>query len=119
MRRILVVDDEEKIRRVYLSLLKQEGFEAIEASSAAQAHGILERKTVDLVLLDIKMPAGDGDRLYEFVQSFYKEAKIIVASVYPVDEQRRMIKDAVDYYDKSQGTEVLLSKVRMALQDEP
>lgn len=40
-----------------------------------------------------------------------------MASVYPVDKQKSIITDATDYYDKSQGAEVLLTKIKKALND--
>lgn len=119
MKRILVVDDEKKMRDVYSSLLKGEGFEVIEASDSPQAYEILKKEFVDLVLLDIKMPEVDGCVLHEVMQLFHKGVKVIVASVYPAYEQKEIIKEATDYYDKSQGTDVLLAKIKMALHNEP
>ncbi|MEW6096414.1 MAG: response regulator [bacterium] len=117
MRRILVVDDEEKIRRIYRSLLKPEGFEVLEASNAVDANKILKENPIDLVLLDIKMSGVAGSKLYTAIRLFHKEVKVIVASVYPIDEQRNIIKDATDYYDKAEGTDKLLSKIKNALRD--
>lgn len=119
MERILVIDDEQKVREVYLSLLKEEGFEAIEASGAPEANEILKREHIDLVLLDIKMPEVDGSALHEVMKLFHKKVKVIVASVYPVYEQKRIIKEATGYYDKSQGTDILLSKIKETLQNAP
>lgn len=115
MKRILVVDDEEKIRRIYLSLLKAEGFEAVEASNANDANEILKKDPIDLVLLDIQMPEVAGSMLYEVMQVFHRKVKVIVTSIYPVDEQKNIIRNAADYYDKVQGIEVLLAKIRKAL----
>lgn len=117
MERILVVDDEEKIRRVYLSLLETEGYEVFEAPNAIDANEILKREHIDLILLDIKMPEVDGSILYYVMQLFHKGVKVIVTSVYPIDEQKNIIKDANGYYDKSQGTQVLLKKIKKVLHD--
>ena len=62
MKNILVVDDEKKIRRIYTSLLTQEGYRAREASSANEANEIIKHDDIDLVLLVLKMPETDGDR---------------------------------------------------------
>jgi len=114
MTKILIVEDEEKVRRMYNTMLKNEGFEVIEAPDAMEASCTLNRESVDIMLLDIKMPQVYGSIFYDMLQRSYKKVKVIVASVYPIDEQRKMIEGAADYYDKSQGLDLLLEKVRKA-----
>jgi CheY-like chemotaxis protein len=46
------------------------------------------------------------------MQVFHKSIKVIVTSVYPVEEQRKIMKDAADYYDKAQGVDILLEKIK-------
>ena len=116
MKKILIVDDEKKIRKIYSGLLIGEGFEVIERSNAMEASEALVREKVDLVLLDIKMPEVDGNILYEVMQLFHKSVKIIVTSVYPLDEQKRLIAGTADYYDKSQGIDILISKINKVLE---
>lgn len=115
MKRILIIDDEPKIRRLYSSLLSGEGFSVFEARNADEATGVLIAMQVDLVLLDIKMPETDGCEMRKTIKEYDEKLKVIVASVYPLDEQRQRIPAADDYFDKAQGTEVLLSKVKRAL----
>ncbi len=112
MTKILIVEDEEKVRRMYSAMLKNEGFEVIEAPDAIQASVILNRESVDIMLLDIKMPQVYGSIFYDMIQRSDKKVKVIVASVYPVDEQKKMIEGAADYYDKAQGLDLLMEKVR-------
>jgi len=114
MTKILIVEDEEKVRRMYNTMLKNEGFEVIEAPNAIQASCILNKEPVDIMLLDIKMPQVYGSMFYDMMQRSYKKVKVIVASVYPIDEQKKMIEGATDYYDKSQGLDLLLEKVKKA-----
>lgn len=118
MKRILVIDDERKIRQIYNNLLTPEGFEVIEASNAASANEILKEKKIDLILLDIKIPEVDGAVMYEVIQLFHKKVRVIVSSVYPVEDQRQIIIGAIDYHDKSQGTEILITKIKNALKEE-
>ena len=120
MKRILIVDDVKRIRGIYNRLLTAEGFEVIEASSAGEAQEILKRERIDLILLDIKMPEADGSIVnisYEAVKLFRKKCKVIVTSVYSLGEQKQIITEASDYYDKSQGIDILLAKVREVLKD--
>ncbi|MBU3958947.1 MAG: response regulator [Candidatus Omnitrophica bacterium] len=115
MKRILVVDDEERIRYIYARLLKDEGYDVVATKDANYANEVLKRENIDLILLDIKMPLVEGDILYEVVQLFHKEAKVIVTSVYHPQDQKRIIPGAADYYDKSQDLEILISKVKKVL----
>ncbi len=57
---ILVVDDERRIRTMLSRYLSAEGFRVSEAADGAAMRLVLERDTVDLVLLDLVMPGEDG-----------------------------------------------------------
>jgi CheY-like chemotaxis protein len=59
-KRILVVDDEENLRRVTQLKLQQAGYEALTASDASQALDVLFKHPQDLVLTDLKMPGMSG-----------------------------------------------------------
>lgn len=112
MTKILIVEDEDKVRRMYNAMLKNDGFNVIEASDAIQASSILNKEFIDIMLLDIKMPHVYGTVFFDMMRLSHKEVKVIVASVYPVYEQKKMIQGACDYYDKSQGLDLLLEKIR-------
>lgn len=117
MEKILLVDDEEKIRRIYKSLLSLEHYEMLEAKDAEAAINLMEgQKDIGLILLDINMPLINGATLYEVInKTYHPRPRIIVTSAYPLEEQKQLIDKADDYYDKSQGTDVLLSKIRNVL----
>ena len=109
---IVVVDDESRIRKIYKRFLTAEGYEVMEAANADRANELVKWHSVDLVLLDIKMPVVQGEILFEVLQAFHRSTKVLVTSVYPLDEQKKLIQGASDYYDKSQGLAVLLNKIR-------
>ncbi|NOY69384.1 MAG: response regulator [Deltaproteobacteria bacterium] len=115
MKTILVIDDEEKIRSVYATILKREGYLALEANSALEANALMLQHAVDLVLLDINMAEVDGTVFYEIIRTFHQRTKVIVASVYPLDDQKHLVEAAHDYYDKSDSLKLLLQKVSTVL----
>lgn len=117
MKRILVLDDEEMMRGILRKLLVSEGYDVMEASNAHTAHEILKRENMDLVLLDIKMPDVSGSELYAIIEQFHRTLRVIVTSVYPLDVQRQIIPGACDYYDKAQGIDLLIAKIKRALID--
>ena len=112
MMRILIVEDEDKVRNLHAELLENEGYEVVSVSDAVQASEILIRKHFDIILLDINLPQVFGSVLFDLMQVFHKSIKVIVTSVYPVEEQRKIMKDAAEYYDKAQGVDVLLEKIK-------
>jgi DNA-binding NtrC family response regulator len=109
--RLLVIDDEERIRDAYRRLFCHYGFEVITASNATQANDLLVRNKFDIVLLDIKMAEVDGSVLFGIIRTFHKKVKIVVSSVYSIDEQKERIQDADAYFDKSDGKDVLLGLI--------
>ena len=119
MKTILVVDDEARIRRIYKTLLSLEGYNVMEAPAAVEANEVLKKEDVDLVLLDIRMPEVEGNILWDVIGLFHRKVKVIVSSVYHVERQKRIVPYAADYYDKSQGLEVLLCKIGALLDNAP
>jgi CheY-like chemotaxis protein/Tfp pilus assembly protein PilZ len=57
---ILVVDDEEALRKAIAFDFKRKGYKVLEAGSGNQAFEIVRKTPVDLILTDIRMPDGDG-----------------------------------------------------------
>jgi DNA-binding response OmpR family regulator len=116
MKRILIIDDERRIGRSYTVLLSEEGFDVKYASNAQEARDLLIGENFDLVLLDINMPEEDGKRIYEFVRKYDPCIKVIVSSVYPIEEQIEIILGASGYHNKSQGVDILVAKVKEVLE---
>ncbi len=75
--KLLVVDDEEKIRKVILEYAKIEGYEIKEAETGLEAKKYLEEEAFDLVILDIMMPKMDG---FTFLKEVQERPPVIVLS---------------------------------------
>lgn len=60
MRRILVVDDEEKIRAIIRKYGEFEGYEITEAADGMEAVGLCRKQDFDVIILDVMMPELDG-----------------------------------------------------------
>ncbi len=65
MKRILVIDDEAKLRRQFADLLAAEGFTVIEARNGREGIDLARREHPDLVMCDITMPEMNGHRVLE------------------------------------------------------
>ena len=97
MTRILLVDDEEYIRRFYVEELSEDGYEVLTASSG---HNLLRKINLcqpDLVILDIKLMDYDGLELLQEIRSHHLDLPVILCTAYDTyKEDPRAF--AADYY---------------------
>ena len=111
MKKILIIDDEAQIRNICWKLFDQAGLTVRRAADAREATNIMIREDIDLILLDLKMSRINGRVMFEIIQEYNPQQKVIVSSVYPVEKQRELVPCANDYFDKSEGPLKLLEKV--------
>ena len=97
MTRILLVDDEEYIRRFYAEELSEEGYEVV---TVASGHNLLRKINFfqpDLVILDIKLMDYDGLELLEEIRCHHHDLPVILSTAYDTyKEDPRTF--AADYY---------------------
>jgi len=67
LERILVLDDEPLIQKVLDELFRRKKFTVSIASSIAQAEALIARESFDLIMLDVRLPDGDGQQFLERV----------------------------------------------------
>jgi DNA-binding NtrC family response regulator len=111
MKTILIVDDEDKIRNIYGRHLEAYGFKVLGAANTVEAGAALKEQPIDLVLLDINMGQARGDEFFGIIALVYREVKVIVTSVYSVEDQKRLIDGAFGYHDKADGFSKLMDKI--------
>ena len=80
MARVLVIDDQDSIRRVVRRALEQDGHEVFDASDGELGMEILESHSFDVVITDIFMPGQDGIVTLRQVRKRFPEVKVIVIS---------------------------------------
>ena len=84
---VLVVDDDDQVRRLLVSVLQREGFEVSAAVDAQQALEMLDKGRFDLMLLDLHMPGpADGEDLLYLLRDRGDVVPIVVVSGW-VDEE--------------------------------
>jgi DNA-binding NtrC family response regulator len=110
-KKILIIDDEPRIRALYGRMLSEAGMRVYLASNGEEAIEKLIREKIDIVLLDINMPQINGKTVFEIIQEYDPSLKIIVSSVYPLHVQKIMIPHAYEYHDKSHGSSSLIDKI--------
>jgi DNA-binding NtrC family response regulator len=80
MARILVIDDQEPIRRVVRRALEQDGHEVFDASDGEIGMEILESLSFEVVITDIFMPGQDGIVTLRQIRKRFPTIKVIVIS---------------------------------------
>jgi DNA-binding NtrC family response regulator len=114
--RILVVDDEEKLRRVIELQLLAAGFEVDKAGSAEEGLKLAER--ADLVLTDLKLPGMDGLELLAAIRRQNMQSPVIVMTAFGTIEVavEAMKAGAVDFLMKPFSLDHLMAVVQKALE---
>ncbi len=76
--KILVVDDEDALRTVLSGELTSKGYNVSTASDGDEAISGLQKKTFDLVVLDIKMPRMNGFEVLKFIKEKHPTTKVVM-----------------------------------------
>ncbi|MBI1312034.1 response regulator [bacterium] len=113
---ILVIEDEQPIRRFLRASLANEGYRFNEAGSGEEGLRIASRQPPDLVILDLGLPDMDGQDVLQRLREWLT-APIIVLSARDQEQQKINALDsgADDYVTKPFGIGELLARMRTAL----
>lgn len=116
--KILVVDDEEQIRRFLNASLTAHGFEVNEAVDGKEAIRQFTTGSPDAVVLDLGLPDQDGIEVLKTIRGF-STAPVIVLSARHHEEQKIATLDAGanDYMTKPFGVGELLARLRRLIRD--
>jgi len=121
-KRILIIDDEENIRRVIRLTLQAAGYEVGEAGDGVSGLEMFgDGSTWDAVLLDQRMPGMDGLETLQRINKRNSTARVIMATAYASIELAvdAMKLGATDFVRKPMTPEVLRNAVAAALSKEP
>ena len=117
MTAILIVEDDLTFSTMLKTWLSKKGFRTDAAGDLPQARKLLDSKTYELVLSDLRLPAGDGLSLLEWMRKRQIHTPFIVMTNY-ADVQNAvnaMKQGACDYIAKPIQPDILLEKIRDAL----
>lgn len=114
---VLIVDDDPSICRILEKILQKEGYNIMIVNSGKQAIKIVERETVQLILLDIQMNGIDGMDTLQFIKSISPDTNIIMMTAHPTLEtaRRAMEHYAYDYITKPFDVDFLTELIKKCL----
>ena len=115
---MLIVEDDQKILRVYLTSLAAAGYLVVEANSGQRAIEEVRTRTPDVILLDLGLPDIDGLALVPTLRT-NTTAPIIVVSAreQEADKVKALDEGANDYLTKPFSIPELLARIRVALRN--
>ena len=119
---VLLVEDEDAVRRASRRILERAGFQVLEASDAAQALVQIDGRKIDLLLTDIIMPGGMSG--WELAQEFQERSPgvpVLFMSGYSADAiaTRSEIEPGISVIEKPCSSADLLRKIREILPQPP
>lgn len=118
MNKILIIDDEEKLRSLMARIIGLEGFEVLEAATCKAALKKLEQLTIDVVLCDVKLPDGNGVDLIKEIKHIYPSVEVILLTAYGnIPDGVQAIKNgAFDYLTKGNDNDKIIPLINRALE---
>jgi DNA-binding NtrC family response regulator len=121
VRRILVVDDDRAFRLSIAELLRQDGYDVVEAADAAEAGAALAARACDLMLLDLRMPGLDGVSFLEVLRTRGIGVPVLMISGFGTVEAvvQSLHLAADDFLTKPVDPDVLSAKVAELLERRP
>src|SRR5215467_10536643 len=116
-RKVLIIDDEEKLRNLLTRIIKLEGYDVSEAGDLRSALKILHREEIDVVLCDVKLPDGNGVDFVKEVKKNNPLIEIILLTAYGnVPDGVQAIKNgAFDYILKGNDNDKIIPLLSQAV----
>jgi nitrogen regulation protein NR(I) len=118
MRTILVIDDDDQLRRSFQKLLAEEGYATQGAASGEEGLKMIQRKTPDLVVLDMRLPGMNGLETFQRIHLLDPKLPVIMMTAFGTTETaiEATKRGAFDYLLKPFEIPELLAVIRQALE---
>ncbi len=118
MKKVLILDDEEKLRTLLARIISLEGFDVTQAADCKSALKKLEQTTFDIMLCDVKLPDGNGVDIVGNIKERYPTLEIILLTAYGTiaDGVRAIKNGAFDYIVKGDDNNKIIPLIHRALE---
>jgi DNA-binding response OmpR family regulator len=115
-KRILIADDEDRMRRLIKDFLTRDGYEVIEAADGLEALEKFESSRADLAVLDVMMPVYDGWEVCAEIKEISDIPVIMLTALDGEDDEIFSLKNgADDYMPKPFSPKVLIARIENLL----
>ncbi len=120
--KILIVEDDADLSRALSLRIKAAGFEVVAARDALQATSLWRKEKPSLIIMDVRMPAGDGFRVHEALNEqpdFLVPIIYVTGNAQEADEDRARKLGGVGFFRKPVDPDRLIECIRAALKSYP
>jgi two-component system NtrC family response regulator len=116
--KILIIDDEEKLRSLLVRIIKSEGFEVFEAKDLKSGFKKLEQTDIDVVLCDVKLPDGNGVDFLQNIKNSFPLTEVILLTAFGniPDGVQAMKNGAFDYIVKGDDNDKIIPLLYKAVE---
>jgi len=115
---VLVVEDEELVRKVVCETLEAHGYDVVEGSTPLEGLKLVaDKPVIDLLLTDVVMPEMNGKELYGKLCELYPDSKVLYMSGYTnnVIVHHGLLEEGINFLQKPFALRDLVQKVRQSL----
>lgn len=118
MKKILIIDDEEKLRTLMARIIGLEGFEVLQAGDCKTGLKKLDQQDIDVVLCDVKLPDGNGVDMAGQIKAKSPNTEVILLTAYGnIPDGVQAIKNgAFDYIIKGDDNNKIIPLIHRALE---
>jgi len=114
---ILIIDDEEQLRKLLTRIVSLEGFKVVESGNLKNAAEQMSRQVIDVILCDVRLPDGNGVDFVKAAKSRYPFSEIILLTAYGniPDGIQAMKNGAFDYIVKGNDNDRIIPLLHQAV----
>ncbi|WP_348679928.1 sigma-54 dependent transcriptional regulator [Flavobacterium coralii] len=118
MNKILIIDDEEKLRNLMARIISLEGFEVVQAADCNSGLKKAEQQEFDIILCDVKLPDGNGVELTAILKEKHPATEVILLTAYGnIPDGVQAIKNgAFDYIVKGDDNNKIIPLIHKAIE---
>lgn len=118
LNKVLIIDDEEKLRKLLSKIIRLEGFEVLEAGDAKTGLKKLETANIEVVICDVKLPDENGIELLKTIKKKFPYVEVILLTAYGnIPDTVEAIKNgAFDYITKGDDNNKIIPLVYKAIE---
>jgi len=118
---VLVIDDDDAMRRVLRDFLQRDGHRVVEAANGEAAVSMVEVESIDVVILDKEMPGMNGMDVLSFLHRRFPSTPVILITAFggPHVAEESFRRGAVEYIEKPFRLSNVVDRVQKLIDDAP